>query len=215
MTQNGPLKLLEAVDDKGQSLLIALGGVIAHRESGYFGMAAGSSLQLQAPLRHPAEPGRSIRKIRGVLPVQVATRKPDPLVIPLSGAEGKSFQNGEVTIGVQEIRANPQNRQTSLDLTIRAAGAPSAPFVAGAGAGGVPNGEFTTPRPDLHQQQIEIIDAQGRPIPWYQSSFDGEGSRLTLTLTPNDQGTPGPSRYYGLSCALTEVSFEFFDVPMP
>ena len=67
----------------------------------------------------------------------------------------------------------------------------------------------------MHQQQIEVVDSQGRAIPWYHSSFDAEGARMTLTLSPHDQGTPAEVRYYGLARAATEVSFEFTDVPMP
>ena len=71
-------------------------------------------------------------------------------------------------------------------------------------------------RPDMHQQQIEVIDSLGRVIAWFHSSFDAEGSRMTLTLTPSEpQATPTEIRYYGLARAATEVRFEFSDVRMP
>ena len=41
--------------------------------------------------------------------------------------------------------------------------------------------------PDMHQQQIEVIDTLGRVVAWFHSSFDAEGSRMTLTLTPSDR----------------------------
>jgi hypothetical protein len=211
---NGPLKVLEAVDERGQSLLPEPGeGPLTQRFSGYFGLNT-VAIQVQAPLKRPAQPGQSIRKLRGTLPVLVSTRKPDPLVVALPGAAGKAFQNDDVTLNVVEIKNTPVNNQTSIEIVLRsnqnaAAGLP------------VPGGngpEFMAQRPDLHQQQLEVVDTQGRPIGWYHqaSTFDAEGSRMTLTLTPHDpQTTPAELRYYGLARAATEVSFEFGDIPMP
>jgi len=212
LSQNGPLRITEAEDDRGQSLLTGSGssGAVHRYSGGYFGLTTGSTVQMQAPLRHPDAPGKAIRTLRGVLPVLVTTRKPGPLVAPLSGAPGKSFQNDEVVLDVLDIRVhpNPNITQTSIDLSIRSR---SGPTVSAPG----PQGEIPIHRPDMHQQQLEVVDAQGRPIPWYQSSFDAEGARVTLTLTPNGQGTPAEVRYYGLARAATEVGFEFSDVPMP
>jgi hypothetical protein len=47
-------------------------------------------------------------------------------------------------------------------------------------------------------------------------SFDAEGARLTLTVTPPDGvAVPAELRYYSLARAVTEVQFEFADVLMP
>jgi hypothetical protein len=212
VSQHGPLKILEAIDDRGQSLLPEPGnGPVTQRFSGYFGLTTGSALQLQAPLRRPEQPGQSIRKLRGTLPITVATRKPDPLIVPLQGAAGKSFRNDDVSLTIFDIRINPANNQTSVDLVVRT-GANTSPAFSPAGENGP---EFMIQRPDMHQQQIEVVDSQGRVIPWYHSSFDAEGARMTLTLTPQDQAAPAELHYYGLARAGTEVSFEFSDVPMP
>jgi len=215
LSQNGPLKILEAVDDRGQSLLPEAGeGPFTQRFSGYFGLTTGSALQLQAPLKRPEQPGRSIRKLRGVLAIMVATRKPDPLVVPLQGAAGKSFHNDEVNLSIVDIRVAPVTNQTSIEVVIRLNSSPAGGFAPPGGNGP----EFTMQRPDLHQQQIEVVDSQGRVIAWYHSSvFDAEGSRMTLTLTPQQQPQAAPTelRYYGLARAGTEVGFEFSDVPMP
>lgn len=210
LSQHAQLKLTEAVDNLDQSLLIPpnSNGTV-QRFSGYFGLTTGSTLHLQAPLRRPSQPGQKIKRLRGVLPVLVSTRKPDPLVVPLSGSAGKSFQNEEVTLGVQEIRVNPSTRQTSIELSLKTNPGP---------VGSEPVGAFlptgAVHRQDTNQQQIEVVDSQGRPIPWYHSN-DGESSRMTLTLTPHDQGAPAEIRYYGMVRALSEVSFEFTDIPLP
>jgi hypothetical protein len=212
LSQNGPLKILDIIDDRGQSLQVETDqGPITQRVSGYFGVATGSTLQLHVPLKRPEVPGQSIRAFRGQLPILVATRKPDPLVVSLQGAAGKSFHNEDVDLSVLEIRANPATNQTSIDIMVRAT-APPAAILTAPGAGGA---EFLIQRPDLHQQQIEVVDTQGRVIAWFQSNFDAEGSRMTLTLTPHPQAGPAELRYYGLARAATEIRFEFGDVPMP
>jgi hypothetical protein len=212
VSQHGPLKIVEAVDDRGQSLLPEPGnGPVTQRFSGYSGLTTGSALQLQAPLRRPEQPGQSIRKLRGSLAIMVATRKPDPLVVPLQGTAGKSFQNGDVNLTILDVRINPANNQTSIDLAVRSGANPSPAFT----APGENGPDFMIHRPDLHQQQIEVVDSQGRVIPWYHSSFDSEGARMTLTLTPHDQAAPTELHYYGLARATTEVGFEFSDIPMP
>ncbi|MHC5538529.1 hypothetical protein ACYOEI_09900 [Singulisphaera rosea] len=211
ISQSGALKILEAVDDRGQSLMVASsGGPLTQRYSGFFGMTAGSTLHVNAPLRRPEQPGKTIRRLRGSLPVTVATRKASPLVIPLTDAAGKSFRNEEVTLGVQEIKVNPTTRQTSIEISLRAS--QDAP----AGVNPPPGFEV---EPGMHRteaqpQQIEVLDAQGRPIPWYHSN-DAEGSRMTLTLAPHNQAAPSEIRYYTMAKAATEVRFEFTNVPMP
>jgi hypothetical protein len=211
ISQGGPLKILEAVDDRGESLVMASSGPGAvQRSAGYFGVTAGSMLQIQAHLLHPKVSGQSIARLRGTIPLVVATRKLSPLVVPLTGATGQSFRNDEVTLAVRDIRTNPDSHQIHIELMIR----PTDPPGNGFGEPSVPGLPLVMHRPEAHQQQIEIVDAQGRAIPWYHSSFDAEGSRFTLTLTPHDQATPAKLRYYGLAYATTEVSIEFFDVPM-
>ena len=80
----------------------------------------------------------------------------------------------------------------------------------------VGGGEFSLPRHDLHQQQIEVLDAKGQIIPWYPTSFDAEGARVTLTIAPPDGvAVPAELRYYSLARAATEVQFEFADVILP
>ena len=61
-----------------------------------------------------------------------------------------------------------------------------------------------------------MLDAKGQIIPWYPTSFDAEGARMTLTVAPPDGvAVPAELRYYSLARAATEVQFEFADVMMP
>ena len=114
-----------------------------------------------------------------------------------------------MTLSVQDVRVNAATHQTSIELSVRPNQA----------EGRLPEpGAFGSPvvmgRPDNLHQQIEVVDSQGRTIPWYHAN-DAEGSRMTLTLTPSDQGPPAELRYYAMARAQTEVKFEFTDVPLP
>ena len=212
VSQGGPIQILEALDDRGQSLMLPVGGTSMTRHSGYFGMSSGAVVQMQAHLKRPEQPGATIRKLRGSVPIAVATRKPGPLVVPLAGASGKSFRNDQVSLSIQEVRANLNANQTIVDLVVRPQGGPGA----ATHALGARGGDFSLPRQDQHQQQIEVIDAKGQTIPWYPTSFDAEGARIVLTVTPPDGvAVPTELRYYSLARAATEVQFEFADVMMP
>ena len=72
-------------------------------------------------------------------------------------------------------------------------------------------------RPDGGQQQIEVLDSQGRLIPWFQTAADPDSSRMSITL--NQFGgakiEPKEIRFYSLIKAVTEIPFEFRDLPMP
>lgn len=211
LQKTGELRLLEAVDDRGQSLIAP--ATMTQRHSGYnSAVIPGSALPVQAPLARPKEPGTSIRKLRAVVPVTVRMRKPNPLVAPLTNSAGKTFHNDDATLTIVEVKVNPQSNQTSIELAIRP-GESQAQSDQGTGPGA--GDDFIPHRPDRYQQQIEVVDAQGRAIPWYHSGFVDE-SRMSITLMPNDPGSaPTHLRYYGLSRANTEVTFEFTDVPMP
>jgi hypothetical protein len=210
--QNGPLRILEAIDEHGQSLLHPIhDGPFIQRASGYFGITSGSTLTLQALLSRPTQPSRTIKRLRGSLSVMVSTRKPNPLIVSLNNPLGKTFQNDDATLSILDIRIDPNTRQTTFDLSIRSN---SAGFTSPAAT--VAPADFPFPRPDVNQQQIEILDAQGRLLPWYGAGTDGEGTRFSVTLIPRpDQSAPVEIRHYTLSRAATDVSFVFEDVPMP
>jgi hypothetical protein len=214
LSQNGPLKILEAIDGKGQPLTTAgTRGASSQRTSGYFGFATGSVVQVQATMTRPEQPGKTIRKLKAVLPLAVATRKPNPLVVKLAGSAGQTFRNDDLALTVHDLRPVGDTRQTSIDVSVRPLGGSS-----GGLGSGIGQPDFVAQRPDSFQQQIEVMDTLGRPMPWYQTSFDPEASRMTLTATPQglDQNVvPVEIRFYAMARSTTEVEFEFSDLPLP
>jgi hypothetical protein len=215
LVQSHDLKLTEAVDDRGQSLLAHDTDAQMHRFAGYYGMGAGTVLQIPVHLKHPDQAGKQIKTLRGVLPVTVAARKPEPLVVALKPENlNKPARNDEVTVTVHEIKTDPNSHQTTLDLTVRTfAAASDQP-----GAVGPMNPDFASRVPNLAVNQLEVLDTQGRPVNGFPNftQVQPDQVRLTMTLLPSDDaGPPAQLRYFSLTQASTEVPFAFENLPMP
>jgi len=206
---HGSLQLIEAVDERGNSLIPAGKRGPAVRTAAYFGMMSGPVVQLPAPLDRPLGAGESIKKLRGIIPLTVSSRRPDPLIVPLTNTTGKTFENPDVQLTVHEIRPMPNTRNTLVELTIRPSG--RNPSSSSDDVDGFTN---LMQRPDPSQLQIEVADSRGQMIPWFQSGADAESSRVTLTLT-NPTTELKELRYYTLTRSSVNVPFEFTDIPMP
>ena len=210
--QNGPLQLIEAVDNRGNSLIpIASDGPAYNRLAGYFGMANGPIMQLQAQLHRPESAGESIKTLRGTVPVTVSSRKPDPLVVSLINGIGKTVENSELRLTVHEIRTLPNNHNSLVELSVK----PNDPDTS-VGRSDVDGFSAVLQRTDPQHLQIEVVDMRGQLIPWFPSGADNETARVTLTLTNLPQTTqPKELRYYTLTRATLSLPFEFKDLVMP
>ena len=62
-----------------------------------------TGFDLSASLRIPDLAGRSIRRLRGSIPVVIVAYAANPIAIPLEGAAGKSARNDEVSVSVIEV----------------------------------------------------------------------------------------------------------------
>jgi hypothetical protein len=212
LSQNGPLQILEAVDNRGNSLTVAAeDGMVFHRTAGYFGVMNSSVMQLQAQLQRPASAGESIKKLRGVIPVAVSSRRPDPLVISLSQAVGKRYENPDVELTLHDIRTVPNTQQTLIELSVR-------PKEGGAAAHRGDDDVFNDVmhRSATQRLQLELFDSRGQAVPWFPSGLDSETSHVTLTIAnlPHTAALK-ELRYYTLTRATVKVPFEFSEIPMP
>lgn len=217
MMQSGNVQILEAIDDAGNSLVQPATAAqprqhISSRIARHYGGTSGQQLQLVVPLTRPDSPGGSVKVLKGLVPILVASRRPEPLVIPIADAMGKSFENRETAVAIHAIRKNPNQTQTTIDLTIRSVEDSVPVFHADPDD---PEDSFE-PRIDVPQHQIDVIDTQGRLLPWFQTSHNPEVSKMSMTL---NQFTPGSDpkeiRIYALTKAVTNVPFEFRDILMP
>jgi hypothetical protein len=214
MAQTGPARLIEAVDDLGQSLRPAQGAgapelpaavflpggrLNADEDDGEPNFTPGEQVQLQVELTRPPRPGKAIKVLRGVVPVAVAGRRPDPLTIRLADEAGRELRNGEFAVTVHAVRVDADG--TQIELTFRPERAGGGPGAAAALMG-----------------RLEVVDAKGHILPWgaFNADVQGDSARLGLQVTPApDQGSPAQLRVYGLVRASAEVPFEFRDIRMP
>jgi len=211
ISQNGPLQLVEAVDNRGNSLAApAPGGPVMNRFAGYFGVTGGSVIQLHAPLHRPAAPGETIKKFRGTIPLSVSSRGPDPLVVPLGQGMGKRFANEDVEVTAHGIRALPNARQIVLELSVKSNERPGPAETGDSDAFG------DVYRADTPRQQLEIVDSRGQLVSWFPSGIDSDTSRLSLTLMNLPANCSLKElRYYTLTRTTVNLPFEFTDIPMP
>jgi hypothetical protein len=176
----------------------------------------GSLLPVQIPLRMPAEPGNAVKSLRVSIPIVAASRKEVPFVVPLVDAKGKTFQNERITVQVHDVRPDPNQPTTSIELTVRIRSEePSSPI---SGRHNLESMVFRN-HPGGGQSQVEIVDAQGRAytqwiIPNPQQGQDGLHMTLRLMQTEG-VGPPTEIRYYDIAKTETEVTFELNDIPMP
>ncbi len=212
LSQVGTLQVLEAVDNRDNSLILSGNAApTIHRMPGYFGMMNGSVLQLQAQLQRPAMAGETIKKLRGIIPLTVSSRRPDPLIVPLDQGTGKRYENPDVELTVHDIRTQPNSRQTIIELSLKSneRGTTSAEH----GDGDI----FRDVYPDSQRLQLEILDSRGQVVPWSPfPSGDSESSHVTLTVMNLSASAPLKElRYHTLTRATVSIPFEFHDIPMP
>ena len=216
IAQSGQLKLLEALDDAGNSLIppgATNGNIVRH--AAYYGYNGGNSmLQLGGQLTYPEHLGKTIKTLRGTVPIAVSSRKLDPVVIPLAEAEGKTYRVGESSIVVHKANKpnpNPGQQGLFIDLTLRT----SSPRQ------NVGNNNMGFQQQGVNpQSQIEIVDAQGHAINWYVQTSSGPPSdwRVGLCVMPQpgvNKPQPAELRFFELVHGETEAAFEFHDILLP
>jgi hypothetical protein len=236
----GPPTFAEAVDDRGRSLLSPAGDgaqdpSYAHQQRPT--LNGPSSFELSASLRLPDLAGRSIRRLRGSIPVAVVAYASDPIRIPLEGDAGKSVRNDEVTVGVLEV-ARDENAGVTVEVEV----IPNRPDTRGL----VPRNQSgpldLAPFPAGYSTEplllrLELFDVGGRDLAlsWNQGrGRDFMTTRRRVRLTPTilyEDPPPDPAgrfrpriakkpvpvelRYYGFVQTLHDIRFDFHDIPLP
>ena len=215
VTMTGPIRLIEVIDDLGQSLVpppVPSGNGFQH-SAGYnrFEVGGSTSLQVQAHLQYPEKPGQKIRKFQGSIPLSVSARRDDPLVISLADAKGSTFRNDEMTLTLNEVRTETLPGQTLIDLTMRSNQSP---------VSGIAAPEANIIRvPGNPQSQIELIAASGTPVlNWMTATqnYGPDGLRITIRVMNRDGLEPPTQiRFYELARATIDAEFLFTDIEMP
>jgi hypothetical protein len=214
----GPIRLTEAVDDLGQSLLPPAPPAAAGFDElgldgqGDLGAGQGPSFVEELEVRRPERPGRAIRRLRGSVELSVASRRAEPVGVPLGGAPGRVARGEDATITVHALATDRESEELTLDLTV---GPP-------AGGGDGPGARSGLSGPafawEFLEQQIEVLDGRGRPFVLFPMSLEPQGDafRLKLLLAPTEgAGEPAELRYYGLVRAECRLDFDVRDLEMP
>lgn len=211
LAQNGPVQSIEAVDDLGNSLAPPKADENGReRYAGFFGVSAGAAIQLQVGLNRPALAGKVIKTLRGSIPLAVSSRRPDPVVVRLDAAVGKTFQSPDVELTIHDVRFAPNSRQSTIELSVKSLNddAPFDPAELARQAG-------YRSQIDPNHLQIEIVDDQGALVPWFQPGVDLERGRATITLLNPLGSRPKELRYYRIIRATITCPFEFSAIPLP
>lgn len=149
----------------------------------------------------------------------VLAARSDPLVIPLEGAVGKTFQNDDRRVVVSTIEHDPMRRQDVIELQIDDLDELFPPDpVSRAGLGPRPGmmapglvNRFTN---DPSLSPIQVVSTKGQNL-FCQPSFDWESGRITLRVPQMQQDQAKEIRISAMIRASTQVPFEFHDLPMP
>lgn len=212
--QRGTIRVREAVDELGQNL----GPPAISDEDDVamfapFEVDATPRIDLQVFLKRPERAGATIKTLRGMIPLNVISRKQDPLEIPLEGATGKTFTSEALSITVRSISRDPIEPQTTIVLSLRHRLAEGGEVAKDDEEGG-PSSALTS--------QFDATDSKGRRLLTFAGDLvpDGAGGvedeTISLSIaSPDETGVPAHLQVYGLNHANVDVPFEFHDVPMP
>jgi hypothetical protein len=212
--RTGPLVKLEALDDRGRSLLPPA-GTDPDRVSGPvggYGLGAFQSL-VRVHLNAPPSDARRLKVLRGAMPVEVALMPKAPAAtIPLAESVGKTIRAGDLAVTIEAF--GPQGAGAASLRVVAKIDGPRAP------GDGVPK-PLSWARSGLIARCLEVVDADGRPLPMGAGgSSAGDEFRATYTFSgPRGFGqpatTPKTLRVYVPEWVRWEAPFEFSDIPLP
>ena len=219
--QDGPLRLLEATDDKGRSLIPEdnpePGRWTAEELAEPFsleGALNSTRKSVFVRLKLPRRPGAKIRVLRGVLPLINARRERNPVAGPLLGGGLRTFQNGSIAITPISVDGAPMGMhlyQAEVAFRLQSVGS-----------------GLLRPRMLVHQ--IDVLDGAGRvfkPIGVQVTTFRRANARLQLLSNDiKSQGKspkqvdkqlrlPASLLLYRMMESPFELAFELRGLPLP
>jgi hypothetical protein len=203
----GMVRLTEAVDEEGNSMLppASAGGnnwAVSHYYGGYY---RNYLHQTQANLLWPSKTSRTVKRIRGVVPVTLlADQKPTLITDKLLTSKGKKFTVGSATFHIEELTEMP-GKQYQIKMSVTEDAKDNLQDYS---------------RIQSLQQRLEVQDDKGQKEQFYFNMFNWNGpshGQVTFTVQPSPGKAHPPSRlvYYSWSLLEHEVAFEFRNLPLP
>jgi hypothetical protein len=192
MSRGGEPSILEAIDDKGRSLVPDRAGANVARPAmmmqnmmmqtsmmrpGAISFGPGQQAY-QTALAYPEGGARSIKTLKGTIPIIIAARRSDPVLIDLKESIGKKITIESVIVTIHEVQTL-DDKKTTIDVSFEATGEPQDDIDA---APGSLNGFLIQ---DL-QNQLEIDDQNGKPLRWHiqSTNFINNSARMTIVIDP-------------------------------
>jgi hypothetical protein len=212
LNANG-LPRLEAVDERGRAISPQPAGASEHHQRGgnsWLIPGRISLLHWHVPLGLPDLPVRSPLKLRGVLPVVITSRRPDPLVIPMVGTAGKTFRLGPRVVRIENTSGyRPGTTMVEISLSEDAIPADHTRTSIG------PETDYIG---DFLSDRIEFDDAEGYPLRWhflFGSPASTTNDEIKVQTFVSGPAPPVQLRVYRLYRLATEIPFEFAEIPSP
>jgi hypothetical protein len=157
-------------------------------------------------LAAPAGAEMRLKSLKATARLAVAASRPDPLVIALDHATGRTFRQGDLAVDVIDVRIGPDGAR-SIDLAAQR-------------DGGRPFFSLTSPLRSWTYWAgglIEVHDARGDPMEWTVGPAPpgASATRTTLRILPRDRAAPPAEiRYDGLMRTIVDVPIELNDIPV-
>jgi hypothetical protein len=204
----GQPRLTAAVDDQGHSLVpppvraqpyeVFHGGYYGHRNL---------ILQAQVQLSGPDPAARSVKVLRGALPVTIlAEQKPEIVVEKVLEVKDRKFEGNQVTLEIEGVKDGP-GKTYQVAMTARR------------GTTGATAHDYAWTN-SLHQR-VELTDEKGNKFLAHGFNWtNGTPTSVQGTFMFGDPGTgqlgkPYKLTYYDWVTLQHQVEFEFRDLPLP
>ena len=213
----GVIRLTEATDDTGRSFSGSLRGELDLANLNLNGRAV-SNTRVQLRFRGGDAEPRSLKRLRGTIPVVVEARRLEPILIPIPNQnhpEQRPVSFGGATVQVHGLttRAFSLKGAYTLDLTVRRDGWS---FVGGGGRGRMGQFAGQVVVADAIWDNLEIVDATGKPFLVGSPrtlGAESDGVHVQLEITPRTEaGVPTDVRFFGSLRTTVEIPFDFHDV---
>ncbi len=198
-------KLTEAVDDQGNSMLIPGVG----RETTYYhgGGYRTYNYSTQVQLAWPVKEARSVRVLKGTVPVSVlAEQKPDVTITDLTAAKGKKFTGTHAELQIESVTEAKDKQSYQVKMVVRNLVKNTNPDYTWANS--------------VHQR-IELFDAKGNR--YFPNGYNWDNNtpttvNATFMFSSNGQPRFGPAVklvYNHWTILPFEMPFEFRNLPLP
>ena len=215
LLQNGPIRVREAVDDRGQVLrpIVSAPPNPSGQDLFPWDQDRLGALLCALPLVLPDDRGAILSRLRGFVPVIAVTRTDELFSCDFADLNGKALSGGGVTLTVS--RASFDNQVARFALEVR--GEPATAPIGFASGPRQMTQAILSPAFNL-VDHLRVEDAEGRAFPIGANPSgpprpDGSVTFHVEALSPG--AAPAKLRYFAVAAVATEIPFDFRDLPIP